>query len=177
MDNYVTIGDLNTYLWISWEDTLMEELNSIATAYINNYLKIVTLFASTTYDEIQEYNWSNEYILSQLNPSNLTKVNWVSVVWEVNFTWRLLTFATTPINIDTTFNKITLTYDYGFEDIGNDVKSVVYHIVGYLYATRKSSWIKEFTQGQISITYKDWEQIQALMDLGLTKYKKNTILC
>jgi len=181
MGNYVTEAELNTYLWTSWEDTLLAVLNGIATAYINNFLRVTTLNAQTTYQETQDYTWKIEYFLSELNPSNLTLVNWNAVVWQTNIEGRKLTFQFAPINTDTVFNKITFTYNYGFATIPDAIKGVVYDIVSYLYNSRKTSWIKSFTQWQISITYEDTEAIKGILEganwVWLKKYIKNTIIC
>ena len=63
--------------------------------------------------------------------------------------------------------------------ITDDIKAVVYEIVWYLYNSMKTSWIKSFTQWQISITYDDWKQIQSILDnsVWLKKYIKNDIIC
>ena len=179
MANYVTTEELNQYLWTSWEDNLIEELNGIATAYINNFLRITTLNAVVGGEETQDYNWTNEYFFKEINPSNLTLVNWSAVVWQTNITWRKLTFENAPVNTDTVFNKITFTYNYWFATIPDDIKAVVYQIVSYFYNVRKTSWIKWFTQWQISITYKDTEEIKNILNnsIWLKKYIKNDIIC
>jgi len=179
MANYVLTSELNTYLWTSWEDILIEELNWLATAYINNFLRINTLNFTEDYEEEQDYNWSNVYMLSQINPANLTLVNWNAVVWQYKLVWRKLTFQYAPANTDNVFNKITFTHDYWFSTITDDIKAVVYEIVWYLYNSRKTSWINSFTQWQISITYDDWKEIQSILDnsVWLKKYIKNDIIC
>ena len=177
MANYVTEAELNTYLWTSNETALLDELNNLATAYINNFLKITTLNESTAETEITDYIWSVDYALKELNPSNLSLVNWSAVVWQTNITWRLLTFEYAPINTDTVFNKISLTYDYWYATIPDDIKWVVYNIVSFLYNWRKTTWINSFTQWQISVSYEDTQKINDLLFLWLTKYIKNTIYC
>ena len=179
MANFVTTEEINTYLWTSWEDTLINVLNGIATAYIKNYLRVTDLNAQSTYTETQDYTWNNEYMLSELNPSNLTLVNGSAVVWNYNLTGRKLTFEFAPENADTVFNKITFTYDYGYSTITDDIKAVVYSIVWYFYNARKTAWIGNFTQWQISITYEDTEAVKWILEnnVFLKKYIKNDIIC
>jgi len=177
MANYVTEAELNTILWTSGETALIEELNGIATAYINNFLRVTTLNTTLAAEEIQDYTWANEYFTKELNPSNLSLVNWSAVVWQVNITWRKMTFEYAPANIDNVFNKISFTYDYWFATIPDDIKAVVYGIVWYLYNARKTAWVSSFTQWQITVTYNDTEEIKWILWSWLTKYKKNTIYC
>jgi len=177
MANYVTESELNTYLWTSGETALLDELNNLATAYINNYLKVTDLNEQTDKEEIQDYTWKTEYFTKELNPSNLTLVNWSAVVWEINITWRKISFQFAPLNTDTVFNKISFTYNYWYATIPDDIKWVVYNIVSFLYNWRKTTWLKSFTQWQISVSYEDTQKINDLLFLWLTKYIKNTIYC
>jgi len=177
MANYVTEAELNTYLWTSSETALLDELNNLATAYINNFLKVTDLNVQENKEEIKDYTWDVEYFTKELNPSNLSLVNGASVVWEVNITWRKISFQFAPINIDTIFNKISFTYNYWYATIPDDIKWVVYNIVSFLYNWRKATWIKQFTQWQISVTYEDAQKINDMLFLWLTKYIKNTIYC
>ena len=177
MANYVSEAEINTYTWTTIATTLNDMLNGFATAYINNYLKVTDLNAQTTYTETKDYNWTNEYMLNELNPSNLTLVNWSAVVWNIDITWRKLTFKLIPINTDTDFNKITFTYDYGFSTIPDAIKQVALQIVWYFYNKRSTGDIASFSQWQISITYKDTEKIEEFLKLWLEKYKKNNIYC
>ena len=82
----------------------------------------------TAQDEIQDYTWSTQYILKELNPSDLTLVNASAVVGTTNITWRCLTFEFAPVNIDPVFNKITFTYTYWFATIPEDIKAIVYEM-------------------------------------------------
>ena len=177
MTKYVTEAEINEYLGVTIATSLNDQLNDFASAYINNYLQVTDLSAQTTYQETQDYTWGTRYMLSELNPSNLTLVNWSAVVWTTNLTWRELNFQFAPINTDTTFNKITFTYDYGYATIPDVIKQVALSIVWYLYNTRSTWNIKSFNQGQISITYKDTEEIKGFLQIGLEAYRKNTIYC
>jgi len=177
MANYVSEAELNTILGTSGETALLTELNELATAYINNFLRITTLAKKTAQEEIQDYNGTNEYFTKELNPSDLVEVNGATVVGVVDITWRKITFQHTPINTDTIFNKITLKYTYGYETIPDDIKWVVYWIVGYLYNWRKTAGIKSFTQWQITVTKDDVKSIESMLIAWLTKYRKNTIYC
>ena len=179
MANYVSTNELNNYLWTSWEDTLINILNWIATARINNFLWVTDLNAVTGGQEKQDYNWKTQYLLKELNPSNLTLVNGSSVVGSVNITWRLLSFEYAPINTDNIFNKITFTYNYWFTTIPEDIKAVVYEIVWQLYNTRKAVWVSSFTQWQITVSFTNDDnlKIENIMKWGLKKYIKNNIYC
>lgn len=177
MANYVTTTEINNYLWTSGEDTLIAILNWLTTAYINNFLRVTDLNLKTAQEEEKDYTWKVNYLMNELNSTDLTLVNGSSVVWQTNFDWRELQFEFAPLNTDTVFNKITFTYTYGFATIPDAIKWVVYELVSYLYNARKTAWIKSFTQWQINVTYEDWQQLNKIMDIGLKKYKKNNIYC
>ena len=162
MTKYVTEAEINEYLGVTIATSLNNTLNDFASAYINNYLQVTDLAAQTTYTEIQDYTWGTRYMLSELNPSNLTLVNSSAVVWTINLTWRELNFQFAPINTDTVFNKISFTYDYGYATIPDVIKQVALSIVWYLYNSRSTWNMKSFNQGQISITYKDTEEIKMI---------------
>jgi len=62
--------------------------------------------------------------------------------------------------------------------VPDDFRFVVCNLVWYLYNNRKSSGIKSFTQGQISVAY--WgtdlqDSITKSILQGLSRYKKNDI--
>jgi len=179
MADYVSTAEINEFLWISWEDALVVVLNWIATSKINNFLGVTDLNAKVWWEEIQDYTWKAEYILKELNPSNITLVNDSSVIWDTNITWRLLTFEYAPNNTDIVFNKIKFTYDYWFSTIPADIKMAVFWIVWYLYNSRKTAGVASFTQWQISVSYTadDNFKIENIISGLLKKYIKNNIYC
>jgi len=179
MANYTSTAEINNYLWISWDDILINILNGVATTKINNFLWVTTLNATTAGTEIQEYTWWNRYYTKELNPSNLSLVNWSAVVWTTDITGRAITFEHAPLNIDTVFNKINFTYDYWYTDIPDDIKLVVLNIVWYLYNIRKTAGVDSFTQWQITVNYTKTKandnMVREIMQDWLKKYIKNNI--
>lgn len=175
--NYMSTSDLCIFLWISEEDILINNLNWIATSYINDYLDIDTLYSSTYTNEEYDYN-NNIYYLNNINPTSITSINSVSP-WLYKLYGRKLELQYSPINTDYVFNKIKITYVAWYSVIPEDVKAVVYNLVWFLYNNRKAQGINSFSQGQLSVSYANWEksfeEIQFIL-AWLDKYKKNIIL-
>lgn len=201
MANYVSTSDLNLYLWTSWEDTLIAVFNWIATSMINNYLGVTDLASATYTNEEYDLYWNNNsffdrynfpdntvpnyiYYLNQINPTSVTHINWVAV-WNYKLNWRRLELQYTPTGTETVFNKVKITYIAWFSTIPDDIKAVVYNLVWYLYNSKKSQWINEFTQWQLTVKYWsnwtsrnnwDWDVIINNILAWLNKYRKNNIL-
>lgn len=194
MSNYATITDINTFLWTSWEDNLINMLNWVATSQINNYLWVNTLNSATYTNEeydlygnnssfFDRYNFNNYtpnniYYLRQINPTSITHINWVAV-WNYKLEWRRLELENIPANTEQVFNKVKITYIAWFSVIPEDIKMIVYNLVWFMYNNRKAQGINSFTQGQLSVSYANWEksfeEIQFIL-AWLDKYKKNIIL-
>ena len=195
MANYVTTADINTFLWTSGEDTLINMLNWIATSQINNYLWVSDLNSATYTNEeydlygnnssfFNKYNLLNPvnpnyvYYLKQINPTSVTHINTVAI-WNYKLNWRRLELENIPANTEQVFNKVKITYIAWYTTIPEDIKMVVYNLVWFMYNSRKAQGINSFTQGQLSVSYANWqksyEEIQYILS-WLWKYKKNIIL-
>jgi len=174
---YISIDEINSYLWTSWEDTLMELLNNIVTEKINSYLWIDGLFEDE-YEESYEFfsNWP--YYLKQLNPTLLSKVDWVVFAWDYQLQWRDLKFYLPLFCTDSVWNKIEFTYTAWYTDIPSDIKWVCLDLVSLLYNYRKTNGITSFTQWQITVNYwnnTDQTKQEWIVLERLKKYKKNNI--
>jgi len=175
---YISDSELCTYIWATWEESLISILNSMASWMINSYLRIDWIITATYTNEEYDYQWSWVYYLKQLNPTALTHVDWVAYTWSYKLEWRKLTFQYSPALADTIYWKIDFTYTAGFTAVPDDFRFVVCNLVWYLYNNRKSSGIKSFTQGQISVAY--WgtdlqDSITKSILQGFSRYKKNDI--
>ncbi len=181
--NYADTTDINLYLWVSWEDNLINLLNRTATSLINSYLWVDELKNTTYTDEEHDFYWNNWipnniYYLKQINPTEITSINWKSA-WNYKLNGRRLELQYSPINTDTIFNKVKITYKAWFLEIPEDIKMVAYNLVWFMYNNRKWQGINSFTQGQLSVSYSNWEgtyeEIQYIL-AWLDKYKRNIIL-
>lgn len=174
--NYLTTTEINTYLWISGEDVLITELNNIVTAKINSYLSITTLLTWTYTDEKHILD-DRIYYLKEINPVSVSEING-NTIWNYELAWRRLELQDYPENTETIFNKVKITYVAWYTTTPDDVKAVCYSLVGLIYNTKKTSWISEFSQGQISVKYWDVtksNETELEILSWLNKYKKNDI--
>ena len=177
MADYITTAEANTYLGISWEDNLIELLNWMVTSKINNYLDVTTLYDGTYTDEEYDLNDKNIYYLKEINPTSITEINW-NTPWTHRLDGRRLELLEYPDDTETDFYKVKITYNAGYTEIPWDVKSVAFSLLWLFYNSRKSSWINEFKQWQISVKYwgvTDYEEIEKQILSWLNYYKKNDI--
>jgi len=175
---YLSTSEVCNYLWVSWEDTLINTLIWIAESKINNYLWVTSLQKVTYTDEKYNFNSNWPYYLKQINPTSLTEVDWTAFVWDYQLQGRELNFYLPLICNDNKFNKITFTYEAWFDDIPDDIKKIAYDLVWFYYNNRKTIWITSFTQWQISVNYwnnKTQQENENMILIWLQKYKKNNI--
>lgn len=171
---YISVSEINTYLWLSWEDSLVSQLISDSENLINNFCKIDTFNQHIIENEEYDYRWNWPYLLKHSVIQSLNKINWITFSWEYRLVWRTLTFKSCEvINInDTERNNILFTYTVWYSDIPDDLKSATKMIVSELYNNRKSEWVKEFSQWDLRIVFwKNSENLNRLF-LLLWKYKK-----
>jgi hypothetical protein len=175
---YITTSEASNYLWISWEDNLINTLISIAETKINNYLWVTSLETATYTDEKYDFNSNWPYYLKQINPTSLTKVDTVVFTGDYQLQGRELRFYMPLVCNNTKWNKIKFTYVAWFANIPDDIKKVMYDLIGFYYNNRKTNWITSFTQWQITVNYwnnKSQQENEDMILNWLQKYKKNNI--
>ena len=83
-------------------------------------------------------------------------------------------FEDTPDYNDDVFGKIQIQYTAGFATIPDDIKLSICLLVSSLYNKRKAEGVKSFTQGQITVAFKETEANPAFKQ-SIKKYKKADI--
>lgn len=172
--SYISVAEVNEFMWISWEDTLVSSLITYSEALLNTKLRVTTLKVKT-YNEEHTYNGVWPYYLKELNPITLIKVNNVALQGDYKFYGRKLLLEYAP-PLKNKWNVITFEYSAGFWTIPDDIKQVMLMLVSWIYNKRKSVWIKGFNQWKISVQYNTQEEVnsfQNMLNLVITKYSKN----
>jgi hypothetical protein len=177
--NIISTVEAVSYLWLSWEDSLIEILNGIATQKIYSFLNIDWILEKE-YEE--KYNFTDIFYLKQLKPISINEIDWVLYNWiiwtDYILEWRQLKFYLPLICNDVRFNKIKFKYTAWFEEIPADIKQVALNLIWFYYNNRKTNWITSFTQWQITVNYwnnKTQNETEESILSWLKKYKKNNI--
>lgn len=175
---YLTVWEINSYLWTSWEDTLLTPLLAYATAEINKYLWVETLEQATYNNEEYDFisNWL--YFLKQINPTSLSQVDWVAFTWDYKLEWRQLKFYLPLTCNDPKWNKIKFTYTAWFVNIPNDIKKACLDLIWFYYNNRKTMGMTWFSQWQTSVNYwsnKTQMEVKDSILSNLNWYKKNNL--
>ena len=182
---YISVAEAKEYLWVTWDDTLIENLIKKWETAINNTLQYKS-FETANYEEEHRYKWNWPYYLKQVNPTSLIDVDGASIQWSYKLEWRKLRFEIAPNLIDTIWNTITIKYTAWFDTIPTDIKETLKDIVKIYYRTAKSSAsvddrISSLEQWSLKVAYKDKDpetekQVQLLIKTNLKHYIKNLIL-
>lgn len=188
---YISTAEANTYLETSWEDSNVAVLVDQASHMIDRfcwYPNTASLFAFTAWTITAErhvYNWLWPYYLKYPSINSVTTIMSTAVSYtewtDYIVIGRRLEFSSliTLPNYNTTFNYITFTYTKGYATIPDDIKDACYIIVAWLYNLRKSVWLNQFTQWDLSIGI-SWkildEERYNTVKMLLSKYKTVNVL-
>lgn len=170
---YVTTTEINTFLGTSWEDSLLTLLRDMVESFLHSELRI-TSFEEQSYTEYHEAR-DDFYIVKELNPTILTSINDVAAS-NYLFEGRLLRIKDS-YTCDS-WGRIKLIYTAGYATVPQDVKTLVLYMVWGAYNARKGIGIKEWTQGQLSVTYSSQQEMDIFNQMFtslMSKYKKNDI--
>ncbi len=172
MADYVSTSDVNTFLWISGEDTLITQLIPMAEKMVNNFCRVDTFDEHTIEDEEHDFDYSWPYYLKHSVVDALTEINWATFSWDYKLNQRKLRFPSSE-NLQansTDWNEILFSYTAGFDIAGGalpkDIKLATLLAVWFLYNERKAQGIKSFTQWDLSVNFskeKDWTQFKSLL--------------
>lgn len=155
---YISTSDANTYLETSDEDTNIASLILQAENLINRYCGVSWLWTQTITNERHKYYWVWPYYLKNIPINSITHINGSAITlteWtDYMATGRKVIFNDTvdTSQYNTTFWYITFTYTCGYASIPDAVKQACLMIVAWLYNYRKSVWVTQFTQWDLSIS-------------------------
>lgn len=158
---YITVPDAQNYLDISWDDDLLSELIVLAEGMIDKYLDGYDFNATTISSERHDFNGSWPYYFDY-TPTAITYAGSTSVSWTEGTNYvqdgRRVMFATTIdmwLYDNDDFGFIEFTYTKS-NVIPENVRMAMYQLVGSMYTKRKVTWVTQFTQGDLSVSYGDW---------------------
>ncbi len=170
---YLTESDINTYLGISGETTLVNALIAGAEAIVHTYLGETSLL-STEYTEKYRYTNGRIFRLRRFRPTAVASVDATTLSSDdYDLDARILTLREYAFPVSTFPYKHTIVYTSGFDTLPDDISLALKIIVSHRYATRKTASIKSFDQGELSVEYRDDasdipEEAKAI----LNRYKK-----
>lgn len=174
--SYITEADVNTFLGTSWETTLIDMLISMAESALNTELRIDGLSVDD-YTEYYEVNDFGFFVLKQIQPNSVTSINDVAV----SSSDYLLEGRKLTLSVNYTadkWNRIKIIYNAGYATTPQDVKTMMLHMVSWLYNARKWVGIKSFTQWQLSVSFSSQTELDTFSMMYkaiISKYKKNDI--
>lgn len=155
---YISTAEANTYLWTSWQDTLVGVIIEIATNLVNRICWVETFTSWTMTNESYDYNWVWPYYFTRVPVNSITHINWTSttlVEWtDYILRWQRVEFAPNiSFNWDTIWNKVKFTYTYWYANIPNDIKDATRILVSELWRKKDSEGISSRTQWDLSVTF------------------------
>ncbi len=181
---YITTAEANTYLETSWEDVNIATIIDQASKMIDQYCWRSFAEVEITWER-HKYNYNWPYYLKQspkkdwlAHPERpILKINWVASIYvewiDYIMTWRRILFASNiTIDYDETFNIVTFDYKSWLDDM-SQIKDACFMIVSWLYNSKKTVWLTQLTQWDISTTFSQIlssEQYHNIK-LLLSKYK------
>ncbi len=171
--SYVSVADINAYLWTSGEDVLIGILNKSAESILNSligttWLTSVDVTEKMNYPTYSDDSWmfrGRILYLSAVNPTLIKTIDGVTMTsWDYEITWNRV-FLKNTLTLQTTFPfKNTFVYTAWFSTIPDDIKQAIYIIVWALYNTRNSQAMDSFRQGELSINYSKTGAMEDIMN-------------
>jgi len=169
---YISGTEANTYLWTSWEDSVVLELVTQASLLVDQYCNCKNWFsAGTVTNERYNYKWTWPYYFSTFPVNSITHIygTAVSIAEWTDFVanGHVVEFKSTVTELstyNTDFWFTTFTYTKWYATIPDAIKSACKMLLSWLYNERKMWWIKSFTQWDLSLSFADgwwfWDPYQ-----------------
>jgi len=157
---YLTLNDAKNVLEVTNEDNLLTELIVLAEGVIDKYLWDTDFNAKVITNERHSSNGTWPYYLDYV-PIVFTHAGGTGVTWAEWTDYiqndRQIIFASTiPLGNygNDTFDVIEFTYTKS-NDIPSNIRVAMLQLVSELYNQRRMAGVKNFSQGDLSITFGD----------------------